>query len=167
VVFSSEIKTLKATVRFATPADIPAMIALERDANMAAHWPHAQYERIFVQQEPKPASPERAQRIAMVICDDLGLQGFLVARQIDAELEIENVAVASSARRRGLGTDLVGKLLLLARRQGAKALFLEVRESNQAARALYEKCGFIQDGNRKRYYEHPTEAAILYRLDLA
>jgi len=136
------------------------MMALEKDADAAAHWPQAQYEQIFLR-------AEHPSRLALVIEEDAAVQGFLVARQIDAEFEIENVAVAGSVLRRGLGTRLVGELLAVASHQGAKAVFLEVRESNRGARALYEKCGFTEIGHRKRYYQDPEEAAVLYRLDLA
>jgi ribosomal-protein-alanine N-acetyltransferase len=136
------------------------MMALEKDADAAAHWPQAQYEQIFLR-------AKHPSRLALVIEEDAAVQGFLVARQIDAEFEIENVAVAGSVLRRGLGTRLVGELLAVASHQGAKAVFLEVRESNRGARALYEKCGFTEIGHRKRYYQDPEEAAVLYRLDLA
>lgn len=135
------------------------MLVLEKDADAAAHWPQAQYEQIFLRAGHPP-------RPALVIEEDAAVRGFLIARQIDDEFEIENIAVASSVRQRGLGTRLVGELLAVASHQGAKAVFLEVRESNRAARALYEKCGFTEIGHRKRYYQSPEEAAALYRLDL-
>jgi len=47
---------------------------------------------------------------------------------------------------------------------GTKSIFLEVRKSNQAARAFYEKWGFIQTGYRSRYYRDPLEDAVLYKL---
>ena len=50
-------------------------------------------------------------------------------------------------------------------RRGAGAVFLEVRESNRAARALYEKWAFLESGRRRGYYKDPEEDAILYRLD--
>jgi len=83
------------------------------------------------------------------------------------EWEIENIALAGPARRRGLGTRLLGEFLDLARAQGAEAVFLEVRESNRAARALYEKWSFMRSGRRQRYYKDPEEDAILYRLGFA
>ena len=75
-----------------------------------------------------------------------------------------NIAVAGPARRRGLGTRLLGEFLDLARARGADAVFLEVRESNRAARALYEKWAFLECGRRRRYYQDPDEDAILYRI---
>jgi [ribosomal protein S18]-alanine N-acetyltransferase len=64
-----------------------------------------------------------------------------------------------------LGTQLLRYLLKEVRQKGAQTVFLEVRESNRAAFALYRKCGFQQSGRRKAYYRQPTEDAILYQLD--
>ena len=49
---------------------------------------------------------------------------------------------------------------------GVRALYLEVRESNSAARALYESLGFEQVGRRRGYYQYPSEDALLLRRDL-
>jgi len=144
-------------VRRATPANIPAMLALERHAATAAHWREDDYQRMF-------AAPEAATRIALVI-EEEQVVGFIVARALGEEWEIENVAVAGQARRRGLGTRLLGELLDLARNSGARAVFLEVRESNLAARALYEKWAFVESGRRKGYYREPEEDALIYKFD--
>jgi ribosomal-protein-alanine N-acetyltransferase len=146
-------------IRPAIPADIPAMMALERHAGTAAHWSSEQYEIAL--------SGERPSRVVLIVEEDAGVQGFIAGRALGAEWEIENIAVARPARRRGLGTRLLGKFLDLARHQDAKAVFLEVRESNQAARRLYEKWAFVERGRRKHYYREPEEDAIVYRLDLA
>lgn len=142
-------------VRTATPADIPAMMALEHHAVTAAHWRPAQYEGLF--------SATAGARLALVI-EEERVCGFIVARLLPDEWEIENVAVAGPARRRGLGTRLLGELLQMARARGVASVFLEVRESNHAARSLYEKWAFREAGRRKRYYSDPPEDAILYRL---
>jgi [ribosomal protein S18]-alanine N-acetyltransferase len=144
-------------IRAATVADLPAMMAVEKRASTAAHWSGAQYDALFRESDPA--------RVALVLHDASGLQGFVVARVLGEEWEIENIAVAGSARRRGLGTRLLGELLDLARAKGATAMLLEVRESNHAARALYEKWAFVESGRRRRYYKDPDEDAILYRID--
>src|SRR5438128_1704079 len=82
-------------------------------------------------------------------------------------LETENIAIARSARRGGLGTRLLGEFVDLARAEGAESVFLEVRESNRAARLLYEKWSFTERGRRKKYYQDPEEDAILYHLGFA
>jgi [ribosomal protein S18]-alanine N-acetyltransferase len=146
-------------VRAAIPADIPAMMALERDAATAAHWSREQHEAVF--------SAESASRVVLILEEETDVQGFVAGRALGAEWEIENIAVAGPARSRGLGTRLLGEFLDLAQHQDAKAVFLEVRESNRWARRLYEKWAFVESGRRKHYYGEPEEDAIVYRLDFA
>jgi [ribosomal protein S18]-alanine N-acetyltransferase len=144
------------SIRAAAVADFPAMMELEKRAATAAHWSAAQYEALFSASHPE--------RVALIL-EEAELQGFVIARVVAEEWEIENIAIAGSARRRGLGTRLLGELLDLARAKGAAAVFLEVRESNRVARALYEKWAFLESGRRRRYYKDPEEDAILYRID--
>jgi ribosomal-protein-alanine acetyltransferase len=132
------------------------MMALEKHAATAAHWSVEQYEALFRASTPG--------RVALLIQEEACVQGFVIARAVGEEWEIENMAIAGPARRRGLGTRLLGELLDLARAKGAESVFLEVRESNRAARALYEKWSFLESGYRKQYYKDPEEDAILYRL---
>ncbi len=147
-------------VRPATAADLPAMQAIEKHAATAAHWTSADYQKIF--DAPELSTDWR--RIALVLEEDGAVKGFLIAQTGGGEWEIENVAIQPDARRRGLGTRLVGEFLDLARQQRATAVFLEVRESNHAARALYEKWAFVESGRRPKYYRGPDEDAVLYRF---
>jgi ribosomal-protein-alanine acetyltransferase len=104
----------------------------------------------------------------MLVAEEGGVVlGFVAARRIELEWEIENIAVAAEKQRRGLGRSLVGELSRCARLAHATSLLLEVRESNVAARGLYEKLGFVSEGRRKNYYRAPKEDAVLYRLRLA
>jgi ribosomal-protein-alanine N-acetyltransferase len=144
-------------IRTAAPADLSAILKLERAAPTAGHWSQAQYEVIF-------NAPHSASRVVLVAEEGADLAGFLVARAASDEWEIENVVVSESARRRGFGSQLVFALLDSARRDRACSIFLEVRESNVSARALYEACGFQQSGRRPGYYDCPTEDAMLYAL---
>jgi len=139
-------------VRAAIPADLPALLALDRAAPAAAHWNEAEYRQLFT---------EDTGHVTLVIEEDY-LQGFIVGRGLGPEWEIENLVVADAARRRGLGERLVAELLVLARGRGAQTIFLEVRESNRPARALYSKMGFVESGRRKSYYKNPEEDAFLY-----
>lgn len=78
---------------------------------------------------------------------------FPAANGADAEAEITRIAVAPAARRRGLGRALLGGMLdRLAPAGEPFAVFLDVRESNRAAQALYESFGFVQNGRRPRFY---------------
>ena len=79
---------------------------------------------------------------------------------------MENIVVAPSARRKGLGKKLLAALVAAAEETHSAAVFLEVRESNIAARTLYETAGFEPTGRRKFYYTNPGEEAVLYRLAL-
>ncbi|HUK87130.1 MAG TPA: ribosomal protein S18-alanine N-acetyltransferase [Terriglobales bacterium] len=142
-------------IRPAVIADVPAMLELERRAATAAHWKKQDYQRLF-----QPGG----RRLALVLEEEGKVCGFVVGRELGEEWEIENVAVAGPARRRGLGTRLVGELLDHARVWGAHSVYLEVRESNRAARALYEKWAFVESGRRRSYYHDPEEDALVYRL---
>ncbi len=89
--------------------------------------------------------------------------GFGILVSAADEAEIANVAVAPAARRRGVGAALVDHLLAAAERAGAAAIYLEVRESNAAARALYHHKGFCDVSRRRGYYRLPDEDAIVMR----
>lgn len=146
-------------IRPATLDDVPVLMALEQHAVTAAHWSVEQYHAIF--------STSHTSRIALVIEEEDAVQGFLIARVVASEWELENIVIAGSARRRGLGTRLLGEFLNTARSRGATAIFLEVRESNSAGRRLYEKEAFVEASRRANYYRHPDEAAITYRRNFS
>lgn len=93
----------------------------------------------------------------------LGYAGLYTVRD---EADITRIAVLPQFRRRGIGSLLLKELIGYAARRGIVRLQLEVRESNAAARLLYERFGFVTDGIRKRYYRHPTEDAVLMSRDL-
>jgi [ribosomal protein S18]-alanine N-acetyltransferase len=145
-------------IRAATPTDVPAIIELQRRAVTASQWSQQQYEALFENQG--------ARRLSLVLEENSSVQAFVTARGIGPEWELENIAVAGPARRRGLGTRLLGEFLKIAGRQGAQLIHLEVRESNRAARVLYEKWAFQESGRRRQYYREPDEDAITYVLQL-
>jgi [ribosomal protein S18]-alanine N-acetyltransferase len=148
-------ENLPLPIRLATPADLAAILALAQSAPTAAHWSPDQHR----------AALSDPSRLTLIIEENSQAAGFLVARSIDAEWELEDIVVTASAQRRGLGTQLLNEFLNLARH--AQSIFLEVRESNLPARRLYEKHGFAQSGRRTNYYHSPAEAAIVYRLILS
>jgi ribosomal-protein-alanine N-acetyltransferase len=92
--------------------------------------------------------------------------GFAVSYAAADEAEIANVAVTDVARRRGVGRTLVDWVIAGAVRGGARAVFLEVRDANVAARALYAVLGFAEVARRRGYYRNPVEDAIVMRLDV-
>ena len=83
--------------------------------------------------------------------------GFIEAQIIADEIHLYDVAVAPDHRREGIAKALIEALA----RELFNVILLEVRESNLAARRLYEACGFSIDGVRKNYYQAPLEDAIL------
>jgi ribosomal-protein-alanine N-acetyltransferase len=145
----------KVPIRTATASDIASMFQIERQASGASHWAMDDYQRIFDAESPI--------RFALIAGDD-PLAGFLVARTLGPDWEIENLAIAPSARRLGVGRALVAELLQRARHAEAATVMLEVRESNQAARALYESSGFQAVARRIAYYHDPPEDAVIYRM---
>ena len=146
-------------IRRPSPADLHAIITLDRESPTAAHWSQAQYDAIL-------NAPHATERLILV-SEEGSVTGFVVAHTATDEWELENIVVAESTRCRGLGCQLVQALLDVARQQHARAIFLEVRESNASARALYRACGFEESGRRPNYYSCPTEDAILYTLAFA
>ncbi|HET8713363.1 MAG TPA: ribosomal protein S18-alanine N-acetyltransferase [Gemmatimonadales bacterium] len=94
-----------------------------------------------------------------------GIAGYVVALDAADEGEILNLAVSESGRRRGLGRALVQQIIEVLSGRGVTKVYLEVRESNAPARALYTAFGFREVGRRKQYYRRPVEDAIVLRLD--
>jgi len=92
-----------------------------------------------------------------------GVAGYVIAQDAADEGEILNLAVAPRRHRGGIGRALVERALATLAGRGASRVFLEVRESNTAARALYAALGFGEVGRRRRYYQRPVEDAIVLR----
>jgi ribosomal-protein-alanine N-acetyltransferase len=144
---------------------------LERESATAAHWSPQQYENLFL-----PSDTLRFGYFAWIVeGDSKSLPGalappvvaFLVAHRVNDEWELQNIVVAKAVRRTGLGACLLHEFIALAQAEGARSLFLEVRQSNKGACALYQKLGFEEAGIRKAYYANPTEDATIYRLDFS
>ena len=136
------------------------MRVLEQQTETAAHWAEREYDALFAAEAPL--------RIALVATSeaDAGrVIGFVIARCATAEWEIENVVVAPEKRNRGVGIKIIRELQLQAQSAGATSVLLEVRESNLAARRLYEKLGFSQQG-RRNYYRDPEEDALLLSFSI-
>jgi ribosomal-protein-alanine N-acetyltransferase len=93
--------------------------------------------------------------------------GFCSFWRILDELHINNLAVAPGRRRAGVGSALLQHILDRGAELGAARATLEVRRSNDIARRLYERFGFIVAGVRRGYYTHPVEdALVLWREQL-
>jgi ribosomal-protein-alanine N-acetyltransferase len=141
-------------IRSAALNDVPAILAIEQQAPSAAHWTREQYDQLV------------SSGVVLVAEDAGELCGLVCAQAVAGEWEIENVVVAAGFLRRGIANELIRALIQRAKNEAASALLLEVRESNLAARALYENNGFREVGRRRAYYKDPAEDAILYTLRL-
>jgi ribosomal-protein-alanine N-acetyltransferase len=143
------------TLRFADPADVPALHALHATA-FDAPWPAEEIERLM-----------RIMGGFAVLAEEAGPQGFVLTRTVADEAEILTLAVAPDFRRRGIGRSLVEAAALEAARRGARSFFLEVAEDNPGALALYESADFQAVGLRRAYYARPdarpADALVLRR----
>jgi ribosomal-protein-alanine N-acetyltransferase len=139
-------------IRSAALSDLADILAIELSAPAAAHWTREQYKKLLT------AGVILVAQKAGKIC------GFICAAEAAGEWEIENVVVARDFLRRGVANELVRELIQRAEKESASAVLLEVRESNQPARRLYQKNGFREVGRRSSYYLAPVEDAVLYTL---
>ena len=137
------------TVRPAAKEDIPAIAAMEGATFRSGA------------SEPFLASLTGGAGAVLAAEEGGALLGYAWYQLVLDEGYVGNVAVAESCRRQGVGTALVRAMLADAGERGAAFLTLEVRESNLAARRLYERCGFETVGVRRNYYERPREDAVL------
>jgi ribosomal-protein-alanine N-acetyltransferase len=104
----------------------------------------------------------------LVAQDEGGTVGYTAGWAMGDEGEIDRIAVLPSHRGHGLGAALLQSLERALREAGARRLFLEVRESNVAARALYERAGWSVLGRRPRYYADGSDALVMGReLDVS
>ncbi len=166
---------LSLRVRQANVADVPAIMEVGRDSVTTSHWSRQLYEGQLAITSPQ----KHAEHLAWVIEDQhAALQeqtpskapeilAFLLAHRVLEDWELENIVVKEMARRRGVGSCLLGEFIVYARAQQGARILLEVRESNHSARALYRKFAFEETGLRKGYYANPPEDAIVCQLSLS
>ncbi len=137
-----------------TPADIPAVIAIERAA-YSAGWPTTVFERelttnalarYLIAREGPPGAPPVAFGGVWLMVD---------------QAHVVTIAVRPECQRRGFGRLVLHGLVELATLAGMESVTLEVRPSNEPARALYRRYGFYEVGIRKRYYADNHEDAII------
>lgn len=135
--------------------DAGAVACLERIC-FTLPWSEKQYQ----------AALEQKSFAAFGLLQDQSLVAYLSLYHVAPEMEIVNIAVTPQERRKGHGRRLLAMLLQVAVKMGMQKISLEVRESNAAARALYESLGFRQSGRRRRYYPDNGEDALIYFLNL-
>lgn len=87
--------------------------------------------------------------------------GYLFFMAAADEGELLRIGVSPEYRRQGVGQVLLDHMDYFVLENGIYSVWLEVRESNEPARALYEKSGFVTQGCRKKYYHRPDEDAVI------
>ena len=142
-------------IRRAERADVPSLASIERRC-FSDPWSEAGILE----------SLQSETTLALVAENKEGELGYLMARLSGEEGEILNLAVLPGYRRRGVGRDLLERGLALLIASGVREAYLEVRESNLAARDLYLGFGFRPVGVRPHYYRNPREDALVLRARL-
>lgn len=138
----------------ATVDDLDTLVAIDTDSPQA--WDRAAFAE-ELRHHPPTVFVMRLEGQAVA---------FMAIRLQEQDLDIVNVAVTPSQRRRGFGRLMVEKVVSEARGMGAETAFLEVRESNHGARALYRDLGFEETQKRRAFYRNPVEDAVLMRLSI-
>lgn len=151
---SAESSLASLVLRPARGDDLPAVVAIER-ASFSDPWPG----QAFADSLTDPV------RLFLVAVEGMTVVGYVIAWFVADQGEIANIAVAPAARGRGLGAALLDAALAAGTSRGAAAIYLEVRESNGAARALYASRAFLEVGRRRGYYRRPLEDAIVLRRE--
>lgn len=146
--------------------DISRAIQISAGLPHAPHWPVSAYQSALIVE----AEPRRIALVAEGLESDLKeprcVVGFVVASLVAGEAELESIAVASEAQRRGIGGQLLGHLLTALKKLSVTRVNLEVRATNLPALALYRRHGLREAGRRVAYYGDPVEDAVLMNLDL-
>ncbi len=140
----------------ATMEDVPSVVAIEQEA-FSDPWTAIAFH---------DALAHPAVYFACARSGGREVVGYVVAWFAADEGEIANLAVAPSGWGSGTGRRLLNAALSEALARGAAAVYLEVRDSNDRARRLYQSSGFEEVGRRRRYYRRPVEDAIVLRRTL-
>lgn len=137
--------------------DISDIARIER-SSFADPWSEESFRRIL--------GGQSAIFQVLVVGGESVVVGYIIAFVIGPDAELLNVAVDPGHRRRGLAGQMLDAVLIQLGLNGVRTAFLEVRESNRAARALYGSRGFHEIGRRRNYYRRPVEDALVMRRSL-
>lgn len=155
--FGDYLETSRVSIEQLTRRDLPAILRIAEEGGLSC-WSYESY----------LGELEREDAVKIVSRVDNRLTGFLIARliTISNEAEIYNIAVEKKYRGRGLGKILVKHFIDLCKSKDIENIWLEVRESNEAALYLYRQNGFLMAGKRKGFYKLPDDDALLLKLSL-
>ena len=153
-------------VKSAFEEDIPLIFDIEREAfsppwSFDALLGEANRGDSFFAVARGDETPRTAETFGSGCAELPPILGFVILRRIADDGELLQIAVKKTARRRGVADALLDAALGFAKEAGCSSVFLEVRKSNDAALALYEKHGFKTVRCRKDYFSDPVEDAIV------
>lgn len=141
-------------LRPAVEGDLVDVVRIER-ASFADPWTEESFRRLL------PGQP--AIFLVAVSSPDSAVAGYAIAFSVGEDAEVLNVAVDPGFRGKGLAGQMLDAVVIELSARGVRTAFLEVRESNRAALALYGSRGFTEIGRRHRYYRRPVEDALVMR----
>lgn len=147
-------ETIEIIIDQAVPDDIPEIAAIELES-FSDPWT----------KDLLMSELSRDMGIFLTAKKDGKIVGYIIGIEDGETAFIENIAVAKSARRDGVGTALMA-YFLLGLPQTVESVSLEVRESNAVAQALYSRFGFKEVGRRKNLFSAPREDGIVMIMDL-
>ena len=145
---------MTALLRPAVESDLNKVVGIERSC-FADPWTEESFRRLL--------AGDPAIFLVAVFPPNDTLAGYVIAFAIDVDAEILNIAVEPSFRGKGLAGQMLDAVLIGLRTRGVVNAYLEVRESNRGARALYASRGFSEIGRRPAYYRRPVEDALVLR----
>lgn len=132
--------------------DLPQVLRIEN-----ANFPDPWSERIFLDS----MALDFYIFLVAEVRETSAVAGYASLMDAAGEGNIMNIAVDEPFRRQGLGGMLLDELIRMGKMRNISAFTLEVRVSNAPAISLYEQKGFLTEGVRKGYYEHPREDALI------
>lgn len=145
---------MTALLRPAAEGDLNEVVRIERSC-FADPWSEESFRRLLA------GDPAIFQ--VLVLPPENRIAGYVIAFAIRGDAELLNVAVEPQSRGKGFAGQMLDAVLIELGGRGVRAAFLEVRESNTAARGLYGSRGFKEIGRRKNYYRRPVEDALVMR----
>lgn len=141
--------------------DLEWVLALDRETEFAPHWT-AEIYRTYSQTDEPAGALRRFALVAELDGVRAGVAlGRLLLDGVENVCELEWIAVERAMRREGVGRALMDGVESWSGERGGLRLMLEVRAGNITAQRLYGDSGWVETGQRRRYYRNPVEDAVL------
>ena len=145
-------ETLNVVIREMSLQDLDFVLAIENDSFSDA-WPLIAFKQCLLYNENYTLHSAKTNEVL----------GYMIGIGTLEEFSIYNIAIKSSHQRKGLATYLL-KSIIDSHAKKYEHYYLEVRKSNEKAKAFYTNFGFEEVYTRKNYYSNPVEDALVLRL---